>query len=131
MEPHMLDNVHRFGLTAQDQATLLSAIGIFVKQSIAAAVEPHDKRIAELEARIVQLEAKGIEFWGVYQRGASYRRHSIVVQSNTMWIAVSDVEPNQIPGMHEAWVLCDKREEERQRRRATQQRTQTSNTHGR
>src|SRR5262245_640207 len=116
----MYDNTHRHGLTEQDQANLLHAIGIFVRTAIADALAP-------IERRLILLESKGISFHGAYQRGASYDRHSVVVQSNTMWVSVAPVEPNQIPGLHPSWVLCDKSQAERERRRATQGGPRTSN----
>jgi len=115
----MLDHTHRHGLTEQDQANLLRAIGLFVKHAIREAIVP-------LVERIEQLEAKGIEYKGAYQRGAHYRRHDIVVQSSTMWIAISDIPPNEIPGMSPLWVLADKSQQS-DRRSPTLPRTQSSN----
>jgi hypothetical protein len=114
----MLDNVHRFGLTEQEQAQLLRAIGIFVRTSILDALAP-------LERRLALLEAKGIQYCGAYQRAADYKRGSVCSQSNTMWIAVSDVPPNEIPGISALWALCDKSQQ--QQRRPTQGGPRTSN----
>src|SRR5262249_46203727 len=63
----MYDNTHRHGLTEQDQANLLHAIGIFVRTAIADALAP-------LERRLILLEAKGIAYHGSYQRSADYKR---------------------------------------------------------
>jgi hypothetical protein len=85
----MYDNIHRHGLTEQEQHNWLTAIGEFVRASIKEAVEPRDKRIAELEARIATLESKGIKFAGTYQRACEYGRGDVVNCDGAMWVCIA------------------------------------------
>jgi len=101
----MYDNIHRHGLTEQDQHNLLVAIGEFIRASIKQAVEP-------LKERIAQLEAKGVQYLGIHQRAAEYKRGDIVTHMGTMWIAVTDVPPNAIPGESGLWQLADKSQQQ-------------------
>jgi len=97
----MYDNVHRFGLTRQDQQNLIVEIGLFVQRSIAAAVEP-------LQARIAALEAKGIKYCGVHQRCAEYQRGDVVSYGGGMWVAACATPPMEVPGKSVCWQLCEK-----------------------
>jgi hypothetical protein len=117
----MRDNVHRYGLTEEDQANLLRAIGVFVRTAIADALGP-------IERRLIMLESRGIQYCGAYQRSAEYKRGDVVSQSNTMWCAICDTGPGEIPGVSHYWQLCDKSERERQQRRATQGGARSSST---
>jgi hypothetical protein len=90
------------------------AIAQFVVDEIARAITP-------LRERIAQLEQRGVEYCGVYQRAVGYRRGAIVTFDNHMHVAVTDVEPNQAPLQSSAWQLCLKGAHDR--RAPTQPRT--------
>jgi hypothetical protein len=94
----------------------IQGIAMWVDYRVKAAQEDLNAKINALKEEIAQLKAKGVNFYGAYQRGAEYRRHDIVCQSNTMWIAVADVvPPNAVPGQSELWVLADKSQQEPRR----------------
>lgn len=101
-------------LTTYEQ-TLADATGRVIGEEIEKAVAPLRERIAELEKR-------GVEYCGVYQRAASYRRGSIVTFDNAMHVAVVDVLPNQQPLQCSSWQLCLKGTQDR--RQPTAPRTQ-------
>src|SRR5262245_13442374 len=119
-----LDNVHRFGLTQQDQFDLLQGIAEFVRESVKAAVEPRDKLIAELIQRIEELELQGIRDMGGWQRPVHYRRGDLVSCNSHIWIAVVDNGPDEEPGTCTKWRMARRSpelEQQRQKeRRATQ-----------
>ena len=104
----MLDNVHRHGLTEQDQANLLKAIGMFVRQSILIAIEPRDQMIAELTKRVEMLESAGIKFAGSYQRSLCYDKGDVAQCDGSLWIALCRVPPMEQPGKSQMWQLAVK-----------------------
>src|SRR5262245_58188345 len=101
----------RFGLTAEDQKNLLSAIGTFVRQSLKDALAP-------LEARIAQLESSGVKYCGVWQRPVAYKPGDTVTHDGSLWIAACAVPPMEQPGKSTMWILGVKSQ-----RAPTQQRT--------
>lgn len=73
-----------------------------VRAEIAAAIEP-------LQARLAEVETRGIEFCGTWQRALDYRRGSMVVHGGSLWAAVRAVSAGQAqPGNSDAWQLCAK-----------------------
>jgi hypothetical protein len=64
----------------------------FLGKSIAAELAKRDERIAELEARPV-----GVDYKGVYRKGCSYTRNQAVSHQGSLWIAVKDY-PEKEPG---------------------------------
>ena len=77
---------------------LCRALAIFVKERVEQACAPLRQRIAELETR-------GVDYKGVYQRACSYRRGDISTHNGSMFVAVDAVAPNQVPGNGGVWVL--------------------------
>ena len=86
---------------------LLPAIGKFVK----AQVELLKERVAELEARVNELEMTGVKFVGTYQRAADYKRGDVCNYDGAMWVATCAVPPREVPGKSVAWQLTVKRGE--------------------
>lgn len=95
------DNVHRFGLTEEDQANLLRAIGVFVRTAIADALGP-------IERRLTLIESNGLRWVGTWQRGCVYERHDICLHDNAMWIALTKIDPLTQPGKSQEWQLVTK-----------------------
>ena len=62
-------------------------------------------RIEALERKVVELQAKGIEYKGAWQRACSYERGAIVTFEGSMWVCVENVEPNTRPGQSQGWQL--------------------------
>lgn len=85
-------------MSQRDQDQLLFAIGHQFSL--------YRKRIDELEARIVQLEARG--FKGIYQRALSYKCGQEVTYEGAKWMALVDVPPMTVPGKNNCWQMCDK-----------------------
>ena len=112
-----MSEVHRQGLTDSEWRALIEGIAEGCRQMIKDALNP-------LETRIAQLELHGIQYWGVYQRAAEYKRGDVVSHNGTMWVAITGVPPNENPGVSALWVLADKSQ---QPRKATHSRTQHSN----
>jgi hypothetical protein len=76
----------------------LPLVGLFVHDQI-------QKEIAGLKARIEELETKGINFCGSYQRANRYRRGEWVGYDGSAWVALSDVQPLEQPGASDKWQL--------------------------
>jgi hypothetical protein len=88
-------------MTPEDQKSLLASIGSYVRSEIAKAIEPLLKRIAELESR-------GVEYKGTFQRGNTYKRGDLCTYDGSLWCAVSDTKALDMPGECPAWVLAVK-----------------------
>jgi hypothetical protein len=63
-----------------------------VGKTMAEELRKRDERIAELEARPV-----GVDYKGVYRKGCSYSRNQAVSHQGSLWIAVKDY-PEKEPG---------------------------------
>jgi hypothetical protein len=105
-------------MDVEDQKLMLKQIGKFVRDEIKKAVEP-------LRARIAELETRGVEYKGTFQRACSYSRGDLVTHSGRLWCAVAETKPLQIPGECAAWVLAVKssgngKDHDAQRRLPTQ-----------
>lgn len=71
---------------------------------------PSGKKLDALSARIVELEAGGIHYCGVYQRsGVTYRKGSLVTADGSGWIALREAKEGEAPGASSAWQLAIKR----------------------
>jgi hypothetical protein len=88
-------------------------LGSSVVDAVKASQEPLLARIAALEAEIVELrrklaevQIKGIEYKGIYQRACSYEIGSVVTSDGGMWVANEDIAPNFGPGQSNSWQLC-------------------------
>lgn len=90
---------------------VLSALG----DMIGDALRVDRARVAVLEARIAELEAKqtdvlqrGIRYSGAHQRALGYQPGDVVTSGGSLWIAVGAAEPGDIPGKAAAWQLAVK-----------------------
>ena len=81
---------------------LLPSIGKFVREQIEKACAPLRRHIAELETR-------GVNYCGIYQRAVGYKRGDVVTHDGSMFVAVAEVAPNQLPGAGGPWQLAVKR----------------------
>jgi hypothetical protein len=77
-----------------------------IRQHVAVVTKPLRDRIEELERKIVELQTKGVEYKGVWQRACSYERGAIVTSDGSMWACVQNVGPNTRPGQSQNWQLC-------------------------
>jgi hypothetical protein len=81
---------------------MLRTIGRFIGDQL----KPLQKEIAELKAQVAELQQGGIKFSGNHQRGNEYRRGEICSYDNSLWVALVDVKPMEIPGKCAAWQLA-------------------------
>jgi hypothetical protein len=88
------------GWTRDEATVLLRKVGVWVE----AQVKPLREEIAALKAQIKELEQR--KFCGVFQRALSYKSGSQVTFHNGLWIAITDVEPNECPGQSLKWQLA-------------------------
>ena len=82
---------------------MLETIGKF----IGAQLKPLQKEIAQLKARLEEVEKKGVEYSGIYQRAQSYRRGVLTTYDGSLWACVEDAQPNEAPPGPK-WQLCAK-----------------------
>jgi hypothetical protein len=67
------------------------------------------QEIAPLLRRIEELEKRGIEYRGIYQRSCEYRRGSMITHDGNLWCCITDAEVNESPGSHPSkWQLAVK-----------------------
>ena len=93
-------------MDVEDQKHLLRTVGKFVRDEIKKAVDPLKTRIAELETR-------GVEYKGTFQRACSYARGDLVTYSGGLWCAVAETKSLDVPGTSPAWVLAVKSGQDR------------------
>lgn len=63
-------------------------------------------RIDQLEKRLAEVESKGIQYRGVFQRSDSYARGDLVTHDGGIWHATGPTR--QIPGAGDDWQLAVK-----------------------
>ena len=90
------------GWDKNEVTVLLKTIGKFV----AAQVKPLQKQISELKAQVAELQAGGVKFSGTYQRGNEYKRGEMCAYDGSIWCAVVDTKPLEIPGKSACWQLA-------------------------
>ena len=86
---------------------------VAIGEGIASVIKPvTDKlsaRVAALEARLAEVEGKGIAYRGVWQKAEGYKRGDAVTSAGSLWIATKD-QPLDVPGARAAdWQLAVKR----------------------
>jgi hypothetical protein len=86
----------------------IQGVSLFVDDTIKIAIEPLLMKIVALEKRLEQIEERGLEYVGTFQRAVSYRRGSVCTHEGSMWVALQDTAPNQNPGENPVWQLCVK-----------------------
>jgi hypothetical protein len=90
------------GWDKNEVTVLLKTIGKLVGDQI----RPLQKQIAELKAQIAELQERGIKFSGTFQRGNEYRRGEMCAYDGSIWCALTDTKPLQIPGKDAVWQLA-------------------------
>jgi hypothetical protein len=90
-------------LPPRDQA-MMDAIGRVLVDEL----RPLECAIEKLEQRIEEIEKRGIEYKGIYQRACVYKRGEVVTADGSMFVAVTDVAPNEVPGQSNNWQLAVK-----------------------
>src|SRR5262245_52224532 len=87
-----------------EQIQFIRDLGQFVCDQI----KPLQAEIKELKARIAELELTGIKFCGTYQRAAQYKRGDVCNHDSSMWVAVCETPPMEVPGKSNCWQLSVK-----------------------
>jgi hypothetical protein len=74
-----------------DMTSDQDALASVIADSIAAALAPLRAKIAALEAQQQALEQKGlaVEYRGIFQRGTTYARGTLVTQKGGLWLALA------------------------------------------
>lgn len=89
--------------------SLMKAIAPVLKRYIGDQLEPLRKRLDALERRADAAEERGLEYRGIWQRAAAYRRGDVVTADGSLFVAIKAVGPGEQPGKSEDWQLCVKR----------------------
>ena len=90
----------------QFEDDLAKELADLIRQHVAVVTKPLREKIEALERKVVELQAKGVEYRGVWQRACSYERGAIVTFEGSMWVCIQNVEPNTRPGQSQGWQLC-------------------------
>jgi hypothetical protein len=91
---------------AQLEEDLAKELCDLIRQHVAVVTKTLREKIEALERKVVELQMKGVEYKGVYQRACSYERGAIVTSDGSMWVCVQDVGPNTQPGQSNSWQLA-------------------------
>ena len=97
-----LNTVSFRGWERNEVKLFLQQIGRFV----GAQTKPLKDEIAKLKAQVAELQERGIKFSGTYQRGNEYMRGEMCAYDGSIWVALVDVKPMEIPGKCAAWQLA-------------------------
>lgn len=88
---------------ARDREALMDGIGA----ALADVAGPLEKRIAELETRLAEVQERGVKYCGVFQGASTYNRGDLVTSGGSMWH--SNVDGNRSkPGTGTSWQLAVK-----------------------
>jgi hypothetical protein len=90
-----------------ESKALMAAVGRFVCDEVALAVNPLKQQISILENRIAELEAGGF-YRGVWQRCNEYAKGQMTTCNGSLWVAVENTSANEMPGQSLRWMLCAK-----------------------
>jgi hypothetical protein len=67
------------------------------------------RSVEAMQAKVIEIEAAGIKFAGVWQRAQEYSRGAIVTSAGSAWVALKDVPEGTAPGQApEFWQLMVK-----------------------
>jgi hypothetical protein len=91
---------------AQLEEDLAKELCDLIRQHVAVVTKTLRDKIEALERKVVELQTKGVEYKGIWQRACSYERGAIVTSEGSMWVCVQDVGPNTHPGQSQSWQLC-------------------------
>lgn len=89
--------------------SLMKAIAPVLRSYLRDELTPIRRQMTELERRVAEVETKGLEFVGTFQRAATYRRGQAVSFDGSLWIALRDTQSGEEPGQSKAWQLAVKR----------------------
>ena len=90
----------------QFEDDLAKELADLIRQHVAVVTKSLHDKIAALERKVVELQAKGVEYKGAWQRACSYERGAIVTLEGSMWVCIQNVGPNTRPGQSQGWQLC-------------------------
>lgn len=89
------------GVSREDLREVLKGLAPAIKDYVR-------NEIAPIQKRLTEIETKGVEYRGVYQRAISYQRGALVTHGGSMFCAIKDVTQGVVPGQSNDWQLCVK-----------------------
>lgn len=89
------------GVTRNDLREMMKGIAPVIKEYVQCEIAP-------IRKRLIEIETKGVEYRGVYQRAISYQRGALVTHGGSMFCAIKDVTQGVVPGQSNDWQLCVK-----------------------
>jgi hypothetical protein len=95
-------------VTHKQLHNLAQAVAMLTAEHVKENVDPLKKEIAELKARLEEIEKRGWEYCGAYQKALEYRRGSVVTYAGAEWTAVTDTQPGDVPQGSRHWQLSKK-----------------------
>ena len=86
-----------------DLEQIIAGAAPAIKRYVAKTIEPLQRRLIEMEARL-----KETGYRGIWRAKTAYARGSFVSHQGSMWHSNEDENADK-PGSSDAWVLCVKR----------------------
>jgi hypothetical protein len=81
-----------------------------IGEAVAAEIKQLRERVADLERKSVEIAKRGLFYRGVHQRADSYKPGDAVTFDGSLFIAIADVAPGELPGKSDGkWQLAAKR----------------------
>jgi hypothetical protein len=90
------------GWTRDETELFLQTVGRLVKDQI----NPLKDEIAKLKTQVAEFQQNGVRFCGAHQRAIGCRTGEMVSYDGSIWCAVADVKPMEIPGKAAVWQLA-------------------------
>lgn len=89
-----------------DPKAIGTALAKATREHVEKELRSRDSRIAELEARLAQVEAGGIKYLGVWKPDTLYAKGSFATRQGSVWHA--NCETFATPGASPDWTLAVK-----------------------
>ena len=67
-----------------------------------------EEKMAKLEARIAEIETRGVRYCGTRQRASLIGAATWCTHEGNLWACIEDAQPNEAPGASTKWQLAAK-----------------------
>lgn len=88
-----------------ENKSALHALAEEIGSHVAQMANKYDREIADLKARLAEVETRGLRYRGIWQRADEYKRGDATTCDASLWIGVVD-NPTCKPGDGSDWQLA-------------------------
>ena len=95
-------------ISEKEIQALVKGMAPIIKKYVEGCVQPLQQEIKGLTERLRNIETKGVDYRGVYQRAQTYQRGTLVTKDGSIHVALRDIQEGEQPGVSDAWQLAVK-----------------------